>query len=131
MVDLDPLSSSYNVDKGSADLHGRTFPQSVSLRVDKNSIPANDAEYNMAGRWKTFDATIGVRDDSPTGGTLTFEIFLDGNPLPAHELSIGESRELHIKVAGALRLKLKVTFTAGEYYDNYSYGVWGNARLSN
>ncbi|MEU8549055.1 NPCBM/NEW2 domain-containing protein [Streptomyces roseoverticillatus] len=131
MVDLDPVSSSYNVDKGSADLRGQTFPQSVSLRVDKNSIPANDAEYNTAGRWKSFDATIGVRDDSPAGGRLTFQVFLDGRPLPAHELGIGESRELHIKVTGALRLKLKVTFTAGEYYNDYSYGVWGNAHLSN
>ncbi len=98
--------------------------------MDKNSIPANDAEYNVADRWKFFDATIGVRDDSPAGGRITFQVFLDGNPQPSHELGIGESRELHIKLAGVLRLKIKVTFTVGEYYDNYSYGVWGDARLS-
>ncbi|MFB8239213.1 NPCBM/NEW2 domain-containing protein [Kitasatospora purpeofusca] len=131
LVDLDPLSSSFNVDRGSVDLHGKTFPQSISLRVDKSSIPANDAEYTLAGRWKTFDATIGVRDDSPTGGRLTFEVLADGRSVFVKELAKGSSQDLHLAVAGIQTLKLKVSFTGGDYYDNYSYGAWGDARLGN
>ncbi|MEU4845552.1 NPCBM/NEW2 domain-containing protein [Streptomyces gilvosporeus] len=130
MADLDPVSSSYNVDKGSVDLHGRTYPQSVSLRVDKNSIPANDAEYNIGGTWKYFDATVGQRDDSPTGGRLAFQVFLDGRSVFSQELTVGQTRKVHVNAAGASRLKIKVEFTAGEYYNNYSYGAWGDARFS-
>lgn len=43
---------------------------------------------------------------------------------------MGESEKVSIDVTGALRLILKVSFTAGEYYDTYSYGSWGDARLS-
>ncbi|MEU6228293.1 NPCBM/NEW2 domain-containing protein [Streptomyces sp. NPDC047042] len=129
LVEVDPLSSSYGIESGSADVAGKTFPQSVSLRVDKNSIPANDAEYTLGGKWKLFDAAIGVRDDSPTGGRLTFQVFADGASLYSQELAKGEPREIHLKVSGIQTLKIKVSFTAGEYYDNYSYGVWGDARV--
>jgi hypothetical protein len=129
LIEVDPLSSSYGVDVGSADVSGKTFPQSASLRVDKNSIPVNDAEYTLGGNWKRFDATIGVRDDSPAGGRLTFQVFADGASLYSQELGKGELREIRLKVAGIQTLKLEVSFTVGEYYDNYSYGVWGDARV--
>jgi hypothetical protein len=129
LVEVDPLSSSYGIETGSADVAGKTFPQSVSLRVDKNSIPTNDAEYTLGGKWKRFDAAIGVREDSPTGGRLTFQVLTDGTPLYSQELAKGEPKEIHLKVSGVQTLKIKVSFTAGEYYNNYSYGVWGDARV--
>ncbi|MBO0654052.1 NPCBM/NEW2 domain-containing protein [Streptomyces triculaminicus] len=114
---------------GSVDLRGRTYPQSVSLRVDRDTLPANDVEYSLGGSWKRFVATIGVSDDSPTGGSLTFELNGDNRILYMQQLSKGDPRELRFAVAGMQTLKLKVKFTRGEYYDNYSHGVWGDARL--
>lgn len=127
---MEALSASYGTDPGSVELRGETFPQSIALRVDKNSIPANEVEYNLGGQWKAFDATIGVTDPSPTGGRLTFEIFGDGRSLRSTELGKGTPVKIHIGVTGIQTLKLKVKFTAGEYYNDYSYGAWGDARLS-
>ncbi|MBD3580505.1 NPCBM/NEW2 domain-containing protein [Streptomyces sp. KD18] len=102
----------------------------MSFSVDKSSLPSSYAEYNLGGRWRLFDATIGVRDDSPSGGRITFQALVDGRSVMKRELGVGESEKVKINVSGALRLMLKVSFTAGEHYDNYSYGSWGDARLS-
>lgn len=130
LADLDPLPGGYPPERGSADLQGRTFAQSVSFSVDKSSLPSSYAEYNLGSNWKSLNATIGVRDDSPTGGRITFQVSVDGRSAFRRELGVGESEKVSIDVTGALRLILKVSFTAGEYYDNYSYGSWGDARLS-
>ncbi|WP_157856438.1 MULTISPECIES: NPCBM/NEW2 domain-containing protein [Streptomyces] len=130
LVDMEPLSTTYGVDSGSVELRGETLPQSISLRVDKNSLPANEAEYNLGGQWEIFDATIGVTDTSPTGGRLTFEVLGDGRTLRKVELAKGSPAKVHLEVSGMQTLKLKVRFTAGEYYNDYSYGAWGDARLT-
>ncbi|MDH6126050.1 hypothetical protein P3T39_003007 [Kitasatospora sp. GP82] len=130
LVDLNVLDSNFGVNNGSIDLHGKTFGQSVALRVDKQSLPDNYAEYNLSGRWKFFDATVGVTDDSPTGGKLRLQVFIDGRSAYSRQLSIGQSETIHLNVANAMRLKLQVDFAAGEYYDRYSYKAWGDARLS-
>ncbi|MFD4033474.1 NPCBM/NEW2 domain-containing protein [Streptomyces sp. NPDC058637] len=129
LVDVTPLTDEYGATKGSADVRDRTLPQSISMRVDKYSLPVNQVEYNLGSRWKQFDATIGVHNDSPTGGRLTFEVSADGSSLFRKELAKGQLRELHVKIEDTQTLKLKVTFTAGEYYNDYSFGVWGDARL--
>ncbi|MFE7551058.1 NPCBM/NEW2 domain-containing protein [Streptomyces gardneri] len=130
LVELEPLPSGYPPYTGSADLGGRTFAQTVSFSVDKSSFPSSYAEYNLGRRWKYFDATIGVRDDSPSGGRITFQALVDGRSAYRRELGVGETAKVKVNVSGALRLTLNVSFTAGEYYDNYSYGSWGDARLS-
>ncbi|MFF2206281.1 NPCBM/NEW2 domain-containing protein [Streptomyces sp. NPDC058145] len=131
LSETDPLSSEYGVENGSAEINGEQYSQSVAMRADKSSVPFGDAEYNLGRKWHSFDATIGLRDDSPRDAALKFEVFADGEKLHEERMMVGESSEIALKVSGKLRLTLKVSYDASEDIDAYCYGVWGNARLSN
>ncbi|MFF0290353.1 NPCBM/NEW2 domain-containing protein [Streptomyces sp. NPDC005262] len=129
LSDLQPLSSSSGTDTGSAEVNGRNYARSTSLRVDKSYIPENDAEYNLGRDWRTFKATIGLRDDAPTGCRLKFEAFADGKLINDATLPLGETRDLKLDISHVLRLKIQVTYVSSTDISNYCYGAWGDARL--
>ncbi|MFB7615701.1 NPCBM/NEW2 domain-containing protein [Kitasatospora sp. NPDC056181] len=129
LSDNDPFSSTYGVENGAALVNGTNYAHSVSLRTDLTSIPSNAAEYNLERSWQTFSATIGARDDSPTGTVLTFEVLVDGRSVAQQTLSLGQSQQLTVDVRNALRLKIVVTYATTADLSPYSYGVWGDARL--
>jgi hypothetical protein len=131
LSDIDPLRSEYGVANEPAEINGDQYPQSVIMRADKSYVPYGDAEYNLGRKWRSLDATIGLRDDSPSEAALNFEVFADGKRLHEERMQIGESSEISLDVSGKLRLTLKVSYDSSEDIDTYCYGVWGDAQLSN
>ncbi|MGW9432769.1 NPCBM/NEW2 domain-containing protein [Streptomyces decoyicus] len=127
LSDLEPLMSTQGVDNGAATVNGAGFPRSVSLSVNAAG-PVNEAEYNIGRQWPKFRATIGLRDDSPTGGQLSFEIRADGKSIFKRSVSLGQAQDVSLDLNGALRLKLTLTYS-GQDSANYYYGTWGEARL--
>lgn len=127
--DLEPLSSS-GLSTGAANVNGTAYARSVYFSADKSSVPQGSAEYDLGRDWRTLTATIGLRDDSPTGCELRLETFTDGNPTSSETLGIGESRALKLNVTQVLRVKLQVTYVSTADVANYCYGVWGDARLA-
>ncbi|MEW2135559.1 NPCBM/NEW2 domain-containing protein [Streptomyces sp. NPDC005409] len=126
---LEPLTSPYGIETGSAEVNGHNYARSVSLRVDKSSIPENYAEYNLGRHWRTFEAAIGLQDDAPSGCQIEFEVFVDGKAINDTKLSLGEMRDLKLNISNALRLKIQATYASSTDISNYCYGVWGGARL--
>lgn len=104
------------------------LPRSV-IQYVTSSEAVNVFEYHLGRHWKSFLATVGQRDDSPTGGTLSFEVSLDGTPVHRTELTVGQSRNIAVNIAGAFRMKLTVT-GPGPNGGIIYYGVWGNAQLT-
>lgn len=45
-------------------------------------------------------------------------------------MQVGESSKISMNVSGKLRLMLKISYVSTKDIDTYSYGVWGDARLS-
>ncbi|MFD7026988.1 NPCBM/NEW2 domain-containing protein [Streptomyces sp. NPDC059917] len=129
LADLEPLDSA-GLGTGSADVNGTPFARSVFLAVDKGSRPQGYAEYDLGRDWRTLTATIGLRDDSPTGCELRFESAADGRTLDSETLGIGESRQVALDVTRALRLKLQVTYASTTDVTQYCHGVWADARLT-
>ncbi|QJT04068.1 hypothetical protein G9272_30430 [Streptomyces asoensis] len=127
LTDLDTLTSSGGVDAGAADINGRGFARSVTLSANAAG-PVSFAEYNLGRQWRTFSATVGLRDDSPTGGSLTFEVVVDGSKKYGKGIPLGESQEVKVDVTHALRMKLIITY-AGQEAGSYYYGSWGDAKL--
>ena len=125
--ELDPLASSGGVYTGAAEINGRGFVRSVTLGANAAG-PVSFAEYNLGRQWNRFFATVGLRDDSPTGGSLTFEIVVDGSKEYEKEVPLGETRVVDVEVKKALRMKVSITY-AGQDAGNYYYGSWGNAML--
>lgn len=126
--ELEPLTSTQGVDNSAAEINGRGYARSVTLTTSAAG-PVNSVEYNLGRHWRTFTATIGLRDDSPTGGVLTFEVTVDGARKQREKIPLGESREIELDVSDALRLGLTVTYS-GQDAGNYYYGSWGDAQLS-
>ncbi|MFH8453522.1 NPCBM/NEW2 domain-containing protein [Streptomyces fungicidicus] len=131
LSEIDPLRSEYGVDAGSAEINGEQYSQSVIMRADKSYVPYGDAEYKLGRKWRTFDATIGLRDDSPRKAVLKFEVFADGKRLHQERMKVGESSKIDVNISGKLRLTLKVSYKSSVDIENYCYGAWGDARLSN
>ncbi|MFE9727655.1 NPCBM/NEW2 domain-containing protein [Streptomyces sp. NPDC005794] len=129
LSELQPLSSSNGTETGSAEVNGHNYARSTSLRVDKGYIPENDAEYNLGRHWRTFKATIGLRDDAPTGCRLKFEAFADGKLVTNATVTLGEARDLKLEISQVLRLKIQVTYVSPTDISSYCYGVWGDAHL--
>ncbi|MGW7610080.1 NPCBM/NEW2 domain-containing protein [Streptomyces sp. NPDC054766] len=127
LTELDPLTSSGGVDTGAADINGKGFARSVTLSANAAG-PVSFAEYHLGRQWRTFSATVGLRDDSPTGGSLTFEIVVDGSKKYGNRIPLGKSQEVNVDVTHALRMKLTITYT-GQDSGSYYYGSWGDAKL--
>ncbi|MFF9623738.1 NPCBM/NEW2 domain-containing protein [Streptomyces griseosporeus] len=127
LSELDPLTATQGVDTSTAEINGTGFARSVTLTANAAG-PVNSAEYNLGRHWTTFIATVGLRDDSPTGGSLTFEAAVDGTRKFRETIHLGASREVKLDVRDALRLKLTVSYT-GQDAANLYYGSWGDAQL--
>jgi hypothetical protein len=127
LSDVDPLTSTQGVDTSAVEINGEGFPRSVTL-IASAAGPVNSAEYNLGRHWGRFSATAGLRDDSPTGGKLTFEVSVDGKQEFSETIPLGNSQEIDLDVSHALRLKLTVTYS-GQDSGSSHYGSWGNARL--
>jgi hypothetical protein len=125
--ELEPLTSTIGVDTSPAEINGRGFARSVTL-IASSAGPTNSAEYNIGRDWSVFSATIGLRDDSPSGGSLTFEVSVDGTRKYSREIPLGRSQNISLNVSHALRIKLTVTYSGQDPANTY-YGSWGNARL--
>lgn len=125
LVALTPLEGS--AETGSAEVNGLVYPRSIAQLVNASKT-VNELEYHLGRHWKSFQATVGLRDDSPSGGTLSFVVSLDGTPAHQTELSVGQAGNIAVDVGGAFRMKLTVTYS-GQDWRAY-YGVWGDARLT-
>ncbi|MFI5979806.1 NPCBM/NEW2 domain-containing protein [Streptomyces sp. NPDC051555] len=129
LADLDPLDSS-GLGTGSADVNGNPYARSVFLAVDKGSRAQGSAEYDLGRDWRTLTATIGLRDDSPTGCALRFETVADGRTLDSRTLGIGQSQEITLDVAHVLRVRLQAAYASPADVTRYCHAVWGDARLT-
>lgn len=128
LSDLDPLKSTQGVDTSTVEINGEGFARAVTLIVSAAG-PVNSVEYNLGRHWDRFSATAGLRDDSPTGGKLTFEVSVDGKQEFSETIPLGKSKKIDLDVSDALRMKLTVTYSGQDSAGNGYFGSWGNARL--
>ncbi|MBL1109424.1 NPCBM/NEW2 domain-containing protein [Streptomyces sp. 5-8] len=115
------------MDTSAVEINGKGFARSVTLTANAAG-PVNSAEYHLGRHYRTFAATVGLRDDSPTGGSLTFEVAIDGTREYRETIHLGESRDIKLDIGNALRIKLTVTYT-GQDSGSVYYGSWGDARI--
>ncbi|MDW3217131.1 MAG: NPCBM/NEW2 domain-containing protein [Acidimicrobiales bacterium] len=64
-------------------------------------------EYDLSGGWQTFEATVGVADDSAAEQSARFRVLLDDTEVWTRDLSLGVSVDLELDVSGAKRLRLE------------------------
>ncbi len=115
-----------SVDRRDLRLGGSTFDRGLGVHT------ASRLTYDLAGRYRRFEARVGLDDRSGKGGTARIRILVDGKPRAVagdHALTIRTGPlEVRVDVAGAKELTLVVDF--GARGGVAGHVDWADARLA-
>ena len=89
---------------------------------------ASEYTLDLAKRWNTFTATVGLRDGAAKQGSAIFTVHGDGKELYKSKiLRAGQSEELEVDLSGVSELKLKAD--GGEDHVHNSWAIWAKPIL--
>jgi fibronectin type 3 domain-containing protein/lysophospholipase L1-like esterase len=119
-----------NGEQGSADgktitLNGMTYTKGIGVHA------ASDITYNIAGgNYVSFSADIGVDDEIASGGSVVFQVYVDGVLKFTSGVMTGSTAtaSINLSLSNASTLRLVVT-DAGDGA-NQDHADWANARLT-
>jgi len=97
---------------------------------DKGLYAHSSARYVFAlnGRWKTFTATIGLRDGAHIQGSAIFTVRGDGRKLyRSRMLRVGEQAEVNVDIS--LVQKLELLTEGGEGHNHNSWAIWAEPKV--
>jgi len=125
-VELDRSSGERFANDGrTLSLGGQTYAKGLGVHANSTII------YNLGGAYQTFASDVGVDDETGGGGSVRFQVFLDGAATPIYDsgnvFGLAAAKQFSISVAGVQQLRLVVT-SAGDG-DAYDHADWANARL--
>ncbi len=79
--------------------------------------------FPLAGRWKTFTATIGLQDGATDQGSAIFTVLGDGKELFRSKiLRPGQTETLKLDISGVKELELQTK--GGENHNHNSWAIW-------
>lgn len=88
------------------------------------------ADYNLSYQCRRFEATLGVRDESPSGSVVGFSTTLDSVRVAHGTVALGQRKPFSMDVSGAFRVRLHhVNSSAKNVNDYHIRGVWGDAKV--
>lgn len=79
--------------------------------------------FDLDKKWKSFSATIGLRDNAHTQGSARFTVLGDGKILyQSPPLRVGQKANVLVDVSGVKLLELKTEGTEGHNFNSWS--IW-------
>lgn len=118
-------------DEGSDVIGGTSYSRSVFNAVDFwwNHEPYR--EWNLGYRCATFQASIGLSDESDSEGVVGFRATVDGADTEFGSKSIGAATPVSLDLSAHLRLRLTDVYVSGPASsgNGHFWGVWGNAKI--
>lgn len=125
-VEIDTSSGERFANDGrTISLGGQTYTKGLGVHANSTII------YNLGGAYQTFASDVGVDDETGGGGSVRFQVFLDGAATPIYDsgnvFGLAAAKQFSISVAGVQQLRLVVT-NAGDG-DAYDHADWASARL--
>ncbi|HTA31093.1 MAG TPA: NPCBM/NEW2 domain-containing protein, partial [Candidatus Cybelea sp.] len=97
---------------------------------DKGLYAHSPARYAfpLDGKWKTFTASIGLRDGANLQGSAVFTVRGDGRELyRSRMLRVGERDEVKVDIAGVKELELVTA--GGEGHNHNSWAIWAEPEV--
>lgn len=97
---------------------------------DKGLYAHSPARYvfPVAGKWKTFTATIGLRDGANIQGSAVFTIRGDGRELyRSRLLRVGEREDVKLDISQVKELELLTE--GGEGHNHNSWAIWAEPKV--
>ncbi|MFD0717341.1 NPCBM/NEW2 domain-containing protein [Paenibacillus sp. GCM10027626] len=104
-------------------IDGTTYEKGLGVHAE------SAISYYIGGTFSKFIADVGLDDEVGDNGSVTFQVWADGNMVYESEVLNGSSPAKHIDVdiTGAKILKLVVT--NGGDHNAYDHADWGGARI--
>lgn len=101
-----------SVSRGTVAVDGKAYAHSVYF--DAYSTANRDiADYDLARKWRSFKATVGIGDSSQSGAAGRVEIFADGRLAKSYDIALGVASPVDIDVAGVQRLRIEASVWSG------------------
>jgi len=120
-----PYARDAGVAGGEIRLGGSSYDKGIGMHSGSRLT------YDLGGKFRWFEASVGLDDRSRQHGSARLEILVDGKAQdlgPARELTgAGQARRIRISIAGARELRLGVGF--GPRGDVQGHVDWADARL--
>lgn len=73
---------------------------------EEYALQGGSTEYNLERKYEEFRVTVGLTDDSSSGGTYKFWVYGDEELIGSASAALGEPAQLEVDVRDVLRLKL-------------------------
>jgi hypothetical protein len=84
--------------------------------------------FPLAGKWKKFTATIGLRDGADIEGSAIFTVRADGNKIyRSRILRVGERTEVNVDISQVKELELLTE--GGEGHNHNSWAIWAEPKV--
>jgi hypothetical protein len=84
--------------------------------------------FPVNGKWKTFTATIGLRDGAAMQGSAVFTVRGNGRELyRSRMLRVGEQAEVRVDISQVKKLELLTE--GGEGHNHNSWAIWAEAKV--
>ncbi|WP_236789312.1 SEFIR domain-containing protein [Amycolatopsis sp. GM8] len=105
---LKPASQGHDIRFGSAEINATHYGESIVLRPSLFvNAPRGEIEFNLARRFRNFQAVAGVLDDATDAGqTGFFQIWLDNQLHAEFRTELGRPVIVNEDISGALRMRL-------------------------
>ena len=104
-------------------LNGAVYPKGLGVHAN------SQLEYDLGGRFKTFEAVVGVDDEVGNNGSVVFEVWADGARLYQSGVLRGPQAGVPVSVDVAGRQRLRLVVANGGDNINYDHADWADARL--
>jgi hypothetical protein len=134
---LDELSDAQVVrgpggfETGSYTVNGTTRARSVAFPTPCGQYP-EVVDFAISREFGTFDAVIGLSDDSGADAKAQFEVAADGARVGGpYVMAVGQQQEIHVDIRKPVKLRLTATNVGkcANYFNENGIAVWGDAKL--
>jgi hypothetical protein len=119
LTNLTPVERSSGWSTGGLTMNAKEYSKAWIFAGDSyNCDSARAVEFDLGRAYKTFDATVGTRDDTNANVRYDYRVLVDGVQKASGTAQLGSTKSLSISVKGALRLRLEATVRCGKAADN-------------
>lgn len=126
LTQMDPVETKYGSwEAGRAEMDGEAYNRVLRTTEGCYAGCVSWAEYNLSRNWETFTATIGLDDNSRSGQSVTFTIYLDGEVEWRETATLGEVLEAEVDVSDTLRMRLEAEIEADDVLP-----IWADPTVS-
>lgn len=132
LSEMEPTSPNTSPTEDSVTLNGRTYTNSLTLRVGGCKEKAT-VTYALNREWRGFHTVVGVTGDSQPDTEIYYKFFADNRQVgPERKTSKFKSETVDFDVSNMQELEMRMSFVKGDMgiCSNAGRAAWGEASVT-